>query len=102
MVEPLGVTRLLNDVAGPAVTAVLHTIGIHPANPAAPIDNRFSLEFLVFLGLIAFFVLVRATLSVEKPNPAQQIADAILADVTRFQGVQDRFDDETIIVLRVR
>jgi sigma-B regulation protein RsbU (phosphoserine phosphatase) len=34
--------------------------------------------------------------------PAQEIADAILADVTRFQGSKDRFDDETIIVLRVR
>ena len=34
--------------------------------------------------------------------PAQDIADAILADVTRFQGGHDRFDDETIIVLRVR
>jgi phosphoserine phosphatase RsbU/P len=34
--------------------------------------------------------------------PAAEIADAILADVTRFQGSQDRFDDETIIVLRVR
>jgi sigma-B regulation protein RsbU (phosphoserine phosphatase) len=34
--------------------------------------------------------------------PAQDIADAILADVARFQGAQDRFDDETIIVLRVR
>ena len=32
----------------------------------------------------------------------QQIADAILADVARFQGAHDRFDDETIIVLRVR
>jgi len=34
--------------------------------------------------------------------PAQHIADAILADVTRFQGSKDRFDDETIIVLRVK
>ena len=34
--------------------------------------------------------------------PAAEIADAILADVTRFQGAHDRFDDETIIVLRVR
>jgi phosphoserine phosphatase RsbU/P len=30
------------------------------------------------------------------------IADAILADVSRFQGGKERFDDETIIVLRVR
>ena len=34
--------------------------------------------------------------------PALEIADAILADVARFQGSKDRFADETIIVLRVR
>jgi sigma-B regulation protein RsbU (phosphoserine phosphatase) len=33
---------------------------------------------------------------------AQEIADAILADVGAFQGTRDRFDDETIIVLKVR
>jgi sigma-B regulation protein RsbU (phosphoserine phosphatase) len=33
---------------------------------------------------------------------AHQIADAILADVGAFQGTHDRFDDETIIVLKVR
>jgi sigma-B regulation protein RsbU (phosphoserine phosphatase) len=33
---------------------------------------------------------------------AAEIADALLADVARFQGAHDRFDDETIIVLRVR
>jgi sigma-B regulation protein RsbU (phosphoserine phosphatase) len=35
-------------------------------------------------------------------QPAQEIADAILADVSRFQGDHERFDDETIIVLKVR
>jgi len=34
-------------------------------------------------------------------RPAAEIAEAILADVTRFQDGQERFDDETIIVLRV-
>jgi sigma-B regulation protein RsbU (phosphoserine phosphatase) len=34
-------------------------------------------------------------------EPALAIADAILEDVSRFQGAKDRFDDETIIVLRV-
>ncbi len=37
-----------------------------------------------------------------REQPAQEIADAILADVSRFQGEQERFDDETIIVLKVR
>jgi sigma-B regulation protein RsbU (phosphoserine phosphatase) len=41
-------------------------------------------------------------LCTHRDQPAQQIADAILADVGRFQGGHDRFDDETIIVLRVR
>lgn len=37
-----------------------------------------------------------------REHSAQQIAEAILADVGRFQGEQERFDDETIIVLKVR
>ncbi len=43
-----------------------------------------------------------ALLCASRDLPAQHIADAILSDVTQFQGGQDRFDDETIIVLRVR
>jgi phosphoserine phosphatase RsbU/P len=35
-------------------------------------------------------------------QPANQIAEAIFADVARFQAGQPRFDDETILVLRVR
>jgi len=37
-----------------------------------------------------------------KNRSAAQIAEGILADVTRFQDGHDRFDDETIIVLKVR
>ena len=75
--ETLAITRLLNALFGPAVTAAMNLVGVHPANPAAPINNTFALEFLVFAILIAFFLLVRLTLSVEKPNPAQQIAEMI-------------------------
>jgi sigma-B regulation protein RsbU (phosphoserine phosphatase) len=41
-------------------------------------------------------------LCANRDESANHIADAILADVTRFQDGKDRFDDETIIVLRVR
>jgi sigma-B regulation protein RsbU (phosphoserine phosphatase) len=41
-------------------------------------------------------------LCAHRDQPAIEIADAILEDVARFQGAKDRFDDETIIVLRVR
>ena len=41
-------------------------------------------------------------LCANRDQSANHIADAILADVTRFQDGKDRFDDETIIVLLVR
>jgi sigma-B regulation protein RsbU (phosphoserine phosphatase) len=41
-------------------------------------------------------------LCAHRGEPALAIADAVLEDVTRFQGSKDRFDDETIIVLQVR
>ena len=37
-----------------------------------------------------------------RDEPSAQIAQTILADVSAFQAGRDRFDDETIIVLRVR
>ncbi|MGB6194697.1 MAG: SpoIIE family protein phosphatase [Terracidiphilus sp.] len=43
-----------------------------------------------------------ALMCANRDQSANHIADAILADVTRFQDGKDRFDDETIIVLRVR
>lgn len=77
MPETLAITRLLNHLFGGAVTGMLQVIGIHPANPATPINDGFAMELLVVVGLIAFFVVVRLTLSVDKPNPAQQIAEMI-------------------------
>jgi F-type H+-transporting ATPase subunit a len=73
----LGFTHFLNHIFGGAVLALFQAIGVHPANAAAPITDGFALEFLVFLGLVVFFLIVRATLSVDNPNPAQQIAELI-------------------------
>ena len=67
----------MNELFGGAVNSVLQLLGVHPANPAVPINDTFALELLVAGGLIAFFVFVRLTLSVEKPNPAQQTAELI-------------------------
>jgi len=41
-------------------------------------------------------------LCAHRSESALAIADHILEDVSRFQGSKDRFDDETIIVLRLR
>jgi len=77
MQESLAITQLLNRLFAGPVDALLNVVGVHPGNLAAPIDNTFSLELLVVLGFIAFFALVRSTLSVEKPAIPQQIAEMI-------------------------
>jgi F-type H+-transporting ATPase subunit a len=87
MHEPLAITRLLNELFGNAVLTLFNAVGFHPANSAAPITDGFALELLVFVGLIAYFLLVRVTLSVEKPNPAQQIAE-LINDFTGSNGEQ--------------
>jgi F-type H+-transporting ATPase subunit a len=87
MHEPLAITRLLNELFGPLVTSLVSLIGVHPADQAAPITNAFALELLVALGLIAFFITVRLTLSVERPSPAQQVAE-IVHEFTGSMGDQ--------------
>lgn len=77
MEAKLAFTQFLNHVFGGVTTQVLQVVGYHPAVPGAPFDDTFALELAVTLLLIAFFVIVRLTLSVEKPNPAQQVAEMI-------------------------
>ncbi len=77
MPETLLWTKWLNGLFGGAVTTLLHAVGIAPANAAAPISDAYALELLVAGLLVAFFVVVRLTLNVEKPAPAQQMAEII-------------------------
>jgi F-type H+-transporting ATPase subunit a len=76
MPETLAITRLLNHLFGGAVASLMHMVGV-PASPETAINDTFALELLVAAGLIAFFILVRLTLSVEKPGPAQHMAEVI-------------------------
>jgi F-type H+-transporting ATPase subunit a len=75
--ESLALTRTLNTLFAGPVDSLLNLVGIHPANPAAPIDNTFALELLIVAGLIVYFIVVRATLSVEKPSALQHVAEMI-------------------------
>src|SRR5271170_3213663 len=68
-------TRLLNEHFAAPVTAFLNALHVHPAVPETPISNAFAMELLVFLVLIAYFIAVRLTLSVEKPATVQHMAE---------------------------
>src|SRR5580698_7726742 len=77
MPKQLLFTRLLNHHFAGSVDALLRAFHIQPAHPHAPITNAFAMELLVFLVLIAYFIAVRLTLSVEKPAAVQHLAEAI-------------------------
>jgi F-type H+-transporting ATPase subunit a len=77
MAESLVVTRVLNHVFAGPLDALLNAFGVHPANPAAPITDPFALELVIGALLLAFFIAVRLTLSVEKPAPVQQFAEML-------------------------
>jgi F-type H+-transporting ATPase subunit a len=71
------ITTFLNHhFAGPA-NAVLSAVHVHPKYPSQPIDDAFAMELLVVGLLLAFFILVRATLNVEKPGSIQMSAEWI-------------------------
>jgi F-type H+-transporting ATPase subunit a len=73
MPEQLWITAFLNQhLAGP-VTGLLRVLHIEPKFPEAPITDAVSMELLVFVFLIAVFLMVRSRLSVDQPGGLQHI-----------------------------
>ena len=68
-------TRFLNQHFATQTDRLLEALRIHPAHPRAPITNAFAMELLIFAGLLLYFVLIRVTLSVEKPAAIQHFAE---------------------------
>ncbi|WP_158793847.1 F0F1 ATP synthase subunit A [Granulicella sp. L60] len=67
--------QFLNIHFGALTTSFLRALHIQPTYPQAPITDAFAMELLVFAFLIAYFLVVRFTLSVEKPAPVQHLAE---------------------------
>jgi F-type H+-transporting ATPase subunit a len=77
MPTQLLLTRFLNDHFAAPVDGLLAAFHVHPADPAHPINNAFAMELLVVGILLLYFVVVRLTLSVERPSPVQHLAEAM-------------------------
>lgn len=73
----LPVTAFLNHYFAGVANALLAMLHLHPEYPQAPITNTVAMEFVVFFALLAFFLVVRATLSVDKPGPPQHVAEML-------------------------
>jgi F-type H+-transporting ATPase subunit a len=75
MPTQLLITRFLNAHLAAPVTALLEAFHVHPKYPQAPMTDAFAMELLVFAILIAYFIVVRLTLSIEKPGAVQHLAE---------------------------
>jgi F-type H+-transporting ATPase subunit a len=80
-------TQFLNQHFGAFTTSFLQALHVQPKHPAYPITDAFSMELLVFLVLVAYFILVRMTLSVERPAGVQHLAE-ITHEFVSEQGSQ--------------
>lgn len=70
-------TRFLNHHFANAANLLLALFHVTPVNPHAPITNAVAMELLVFLILVAYFIAVRFSLNVEKPNGLQHLAEML-------------------------
>ena len=80
MPESFALVRLLNSLLTGAEVKAFQSVGLLPAeaaDKAVKVNQALGLELLVVAGLIAFFIIVRLTLSVEKPKAPQQVAEMI-------------------------
>jgi len=75
MPTQLLLTKFLNEHFAGAANALLRTVHVTPVNTQTPITNGVAMELLVFVVLIAYFVAVRFSLSVETPSGLQHLAE---------------------------
>jgi F-type H+-transporting ATPase subunit a len=97
MHSTLPFTTLLNRIFAGPVTALLHALGLHPHNPAAPIPDFVAMQILVVGLLVMVFAIVRANLSVENPSGLQHAMEGLYGFISDMSSEivgrgHERFD----------
>lgn len=75
-------TKLLNHHFAAPIATLLAWLGIHVAHPTHPINNSLTMQLVVFVLLLGFFIHSRIVLSVTKPGTVQHTAEWIHEFVT--------------------
>lgn len=88
MEHPIWVTIIVNRLLGKPTLALLAALHIQPSNPEYPIPNHVSMEILVFLLSVIFFLWLRARISVDRPGGTQQCMEMLLTN-SMDVGVND-------------
>jgi F-type H+-transporting ATPase subunit a len=88
----LGVTKLVNALLGKPALALLALLHIQPDDPTYPISNSFSMELLVVLLAVLFFLWLKPRISADHPGATQQTMELVITNPMGI-GVKDLVDD---------
>jgi F-type H+-transporting ATPase subunit a len=80
MPELFGLTHFVNTLLSGIQIKLYGMVGLgaaEAAEKAYTVNSALALELLIAAGLILFFFIVRASLSVEKPGAFQQVAELV-------------------------
>lgn len=92
MEAPIWVAVVVNRLLGKPAAALLASLHIQPSNPDYPIPNSVSMEILVLLIAVVFFLWLKGRISAEKPGATQQVMEMILTNKMGV-GVRDLIND---------
>jgi len=92
MEHPIWVTVVVNRLLGKLALALLAALHIQPSNPEYPIPNHVSMEILVFLLSVVFFLWLKARISVDRPGATQQCMEMLLKNGMNV-GVHDLLEE---------
>jgi len=92
MEQPIWVAVVLNRLLGKPAAALLAALHIQPSNPDYPIPNSVSMEILVFIVAVIFFLWLKARISVDRPGATQQVMEIILTNPMGV-GIRDLIKD---------
>ncbi|HKV03760.1 MAG TPA: F0F1 ATP synthase subunit A [Candidatus Acidoferrales bacterium] len=90
--QVLGVTEVVNALLGKPALALLTLLHIKPDNPDYPITNSLSMELLVVLLAIVFFLWLKTRISAERPGATQQVMEFVITNPMGV-GVRDLVED---------
>ena len=90
--QVLGVTKVVNALLGKPALALLALLHITPDDPKYPITNSFSMELLVVLLAVLFFLWLRPRIRADRPGATQQVMEFVITNPMGI-GVKDLVDD---------
>jgi F-type H+-transporting ATPase subunit a len=90
--QVLGVTKVVNAILGKPALALLTLLHIKPESAEFPITNSFSMELLVVLIMVLFFLWLRPRIRADRPGATQQAFEFVITNPMGI-GVKDLVDD---------